>query len=311
MNDTSILWEEKNLIEPKKNFENKNELEIKDIIQNTEKECEKKECENIGNQKKWIRNCPKCKNKISYSRKDGLNVANKENRICKKCYNKVLSLQRIVGPFIKICLKCNRKQIFSRKDILDRSIKKNSLCINCKGENISKSLIGRISPMKGKTFSKEHKEKISKALKGKIISENTCKKISISHKGMKYSLESRIKRKLRRIEDLKMIGIFHPPYNKKSCEYFKQMELDKGWNGYYALNGGEYFIKDLGYWVDYYEPNQNVVIEWDEKYHYKSGKLREKDIKRQKEIEEYLGCRFYRIKELTGGLSVLDFNISK
>ena len=273
-------------------------------------ELKTKNCEDIMNKKRWVRKCPTCKYEISYSRKDGLDIANKENRICRKCYNKVLSLHKIVGPFIKTCPKCNKEQIFSRKDVLDRSIKKNSFCPNCKGENISKSLIGRTSPMKGKVFSKKHKEKISRALKGKIISERTCEKMSISKKGKKHSVESRIKRRLRRIEDLKAIGVFHPPYNKKSCDYFQLLNMWNGWNGQYALNGGEYFIKDLGYWVDYYEPNKNIVIEWDEKYHYKGGKLREKDIKRQEEIEKYLGCIFYRIKELTDNSNVLNSNIS-
>ena len=34
-----------------------------------------------------------------------------------------------------------------------------------------------------------------------------------------------------------------------------------------------------------------------EKHHFKNKKLREKDIKRQKEIEEYLKCKFIRINE--------------
>jgi len=63
------------------------------------------------------------------------------------------------------------------------------------------------------------------------------------------------------------------------------------------LNGGEFYIKELGYWVDYYEPTKNIVIEWDEKNrHYRKGQLTEKDIKRQEEITECLKCKFIRIK---------------
>ncbi len=51
------------------------------------------------------------------------------------------------------------------------------------------------------------------------------------------------------------------------------------------------------------------VIEWDERHHYKGGKLRERDIKSQEEIEKYLGCRFYRINELTNGDNVINLDI--
>jgi len=39
-----------------------------------------------------------------------------------------------------------------------------------------------------------------------------------------------------------------------------------------------------------------VVIEYDEPNHFKSGgSLRDKDIRRQNEIENYLKCKFIRI----------------
>ena len=42
----------------------------------------------------------------------------------------------------------------------------------------------------------------------------------------------------------------------------------------------------------------NIVYEYDEKHHFNSdGILKEKDIQRQREIEEFLGCTFIRIKE--------------
>jgi very-short-patch-repair endonuclease len=68
------------------------------------------------------------------------------------------------------------------------------------------------------------------------------------------------------------------------------------WKGYHALNGGEYHIKELGYWMDYYEPSINLVIEYDELHH---TRRTEKDARRQREIEDYLQCRFGRINENT------------
>lgn len=67
----------------------------------------------------------------------------------------------------------------------------------------------------------------------------------------------------------------------------------------HALNGGEYHVKELGYWVDGYDRENNIVYEWDEKHHYDVyGNLLERDLNRQKEIEDYLKCRVIRIKQI-------------
>ena len=43
----------------------------------------------------------------------------------------------------------------------------------------------------------------------------------------------------------------------------------------------------------------NIVYEYDEAKHYNTnGSLKEKDVRRQKEITELLNCKFIRIKEL-------------
>jgi len=56
--------------------------------------------------------------------------------------------------------------------------------------------------------------------------------------------------------------------------------------------GGEYYIKELGYWVDGYDKKNNTVYEFDEEFHkYQT----EKDKKRQKEIKKILECKFIRI----------------
>jgi hypothetical protein len=66
----------------------------------------------------------------------------------------------------------------------------------------------------------------------------------------------------------------------------------------HAENDGEFHIKELGYWVDGYDKENNIVYEWDEHRHFDVyGMLTPKDIQRQKEIEEHLHCKFIRIKE--------------
>ena len=151
--------------------------------------------------------------------------------------------------------------------------------------------------------------KITKGVKKKPMSDATKKKISMIQKGKKLSTAHKRKLRLARIKEfqLKHRMNFAPNYNLKACKFFDQLNLILCLNGMHGENGGEYHIKELGYWVDFYEPDLNLVIEWDEitKDHFKAGKLIDKDIQRQKEIEDYLKCDFLRIK---GGEITEEFN---
>jgi len=88
-----------------------------------------------------------------------------------------------------------------------------------------------------------------------------------------------------------------PNYNKKACEIFNNIMKENGTFIQHAMNGGELYIKELGYWVDGYDKENNIVYEYDENHHFKKGKLKNRDIKRQLEIEKYLNCKFIRIKK--------------
>lgn len=149
---------------------------------------------------------------------------------------------------------------------------------------------------KGVSLPKEIKEKIAASVSGQ-------------HNHMFGKHHSSDTKKKMRDSTIKRINLLYgkvtPRYNPKACELFEEINTKLNWNGQHAENGGEYFVKELGYWVDYYEPNLNIVIEYDEKEHNrKSQKLR--DDLRQKEIEIYLGCKFYRIKQDANWKSVLN-----
>ena len=81
-----------------------------------------------------------------------------------------------------------------------------------------------------------------------------------------------------------------------------------GWKGKHAFNNETKMEhKELGYLLDYYEPNLNFIIEWDEERHYyRNGKLKEKDIKRQTNLMNKLKCGFYRIREKTKEIRKID-----
>lgn len=126
------------------------------------------------------------------------------------------------------------------------------------------------------------KKHLKKALLGKNKGENcsseTRKKLRFS--AIKYIKESK--------------GNCVPRYNKNAIEIIEQYGKKHGYNFQHAENGGEFHIKELGYFVDGYDPEQNVVIEYYEKAH---NRTKEKDFKRQREIEEYLNCEFIILKE--------------
>jgi hypothetical protein len=57
---------------------------------------------------------------------------------------------------------------------------------------------------------------------------------------------------------------------------FNKLMVEKGINIQHAENGGEFHIKELGYWVDGYDAKNNTVYEWDDPHHlYKRRAKRE------------------------------------
>lgn len=88
-------------------------------------------------------------------------------------------------------------------------------------------------------------------------------------------------------------------YNKSSIKVLEQIAKEHGWNIQHAENGGEFYT-GIGYFVDAYDKKKNVVLEYDEPKHYEDVEnniLREKDLKRQKEIIEHLHCEYWRYNE--------------
>jgi hypothetical protein len=85
--------------------------------------------------------------------------------------------------------------------------------------------------------------------------------------------------------------------NPKETVYFTQLEKENGWNGFFYGKNNQYIVENLGYFLDYYEPNLNIVIEYDEPRHYINGNLKDKDVKRMNEIKQHLKCKFFRYNE--------------
>ena len=199
-------------------------------------------------------------------------------------------------------------------------------------QKISNTLKGKMVREKNPFYGRRHTEKskqiMSKKLKkrfankentpwyGKKRSEETRNKIKQKLKGIKLSNEIKRKMRLSAINRInKQKGQMYPSYNKNSCEIFSFLNTKFNIDGFYAENGGEYLIKKFGYFVDYYEPKLNIVIEWDEINHYDcEGILKEQDIIREIEIMKYLKCDFFRIREdqnINDQISYIESQIEK
>jgi len=87
-----------------------------------------------------------------------------------------------------------------------------------------------------------------------------------------------------------------PRYDLESISILNIFAEKHGLLLQHAEKGGEYYIKELGYWVDGYDREKNVVVEIDEPFHFRKNLvLPEKDRIRHKAIQEYLNCVFYRL----------------
>jgi len=273
---------------------------------------------------KFIKNCPDCDIEMSYSRKDSLKNSIKNNTLCNSCsrikktpdWAKAVkaNIDTLNNLFSKYCPKCKVEMSYSRKDVLKESIVHNSVCRSCskKGKHPAFYIDGKIPEdilfkMSKTWFNEGHRPANADTRKGKtlegIYGNEKAKEIRELYSAWERTEEGNLKRantmRIYTIKYLKSInGHFHPPYNKRACKFFDNLMNETNTQIKHALNGGEFHIKKLGFWVDGYDKENNIVYEFDESHHFNSeGKLKKKDIQRQKLITEHLNCRFIRIKE--------------
>lgn len=255
-----------------------------------------KKCLGLSRRRKdpYTRDCPMCNICIVYNSKRRYYDSKKHNRCCVSCGNKKRASMRRGKPGNRKGCKLSQEHV----DAIRRHLK---------GRRV-----GSKHPMWGKTHSNDLKKKWSlerrgknNGMFGKKHTLETRRKISNARKGKpgpKITDDGlrrlRIKRILEIEQDKYNGHPIIPSFNKKSCKFFKKLNDILDWKGVFATKGGEYQIKDLGYFVDYYEPNINLVIEWDEKRHYDvDGNLKQNDVARMNEIKHKLNCKFIRIKE--------------
>ena len=314
MNNTTILWEETDLTEPLTKLGNKPIFVQSDGISETKNISAEKECEDIGNKKKWKRLCPKCGRIVFHKDRYYLERAIEKKIKCRSCDNRERADKK--GRIDRSNEICSKKCPFCGKDVLYkgkkskynliRSITNNYECRSCSlrhrniSEEKSKERSEKLKKANfGKHLSEETKKKIREKRKLQVITEETRKKL----RGRILTENHKLKLRIAAIEDLKKKGVLlgckgARNYNLKACEYFDKLNDENKWNLQHALNGGE--IELYGYFVDGYDKENNIVVEYDEKFHYDfCGNLKPRDVIRMKYIKNKLCCRFFRYNEST------------
>lgn len=81
-----------------------------------------------------------------------------------------------------------------------------------------------------------------------------------------------------------------PRHNPYTIQFIDDLSEMTGLNFNHAANGGE--KKFHKYWVDAYNEEHNIVIEFDEKHH---NLQKESDQERQQYIVDNFGCKFVRV----------------
>ena len=170
---------------------------------------------------------------------------------------------------------------------------------------ISLANSGENNGMYGKTHSDEYKETLRNNavnLRKNAHTPEAIEKMRIKMIGRKTSSEIKRKMRISKIEFIKnKNGGICPMHNINACKYLDDLSKINEWNLQHALNGGEFYVSELGYFVDGYDINKNIVVEYDEPLHYnRNGELKNKDIIRQNEIINHLRCKFFRYNEKKG-----------
>jgi len=167
---------------------------------------------------------------------------------------------------------------------------------------------GKNHPMYGKTHTNETKEQIRLTNKNKPpVSAASKEKMRLAKVGATrkpFSEAHKRKMRLAAIDRInKQFGQIIPNYNPKACQMIDEYGRQHDYNFQHAENGGEYHIKELGYWVDGYDKEKNVVIEYDELHHKRQTT---KDVIREARIKEHLKCTFIRIGPMYGFYRIIN-----
>jgi len=219
-----------------------------------------------------------------------------------------------IGIYKRICPACSKEISHKDKYAYLKGLNKNKICVYCsrqqtglnnKGnkrtEEFKENLRIKMTNHPSIVGNKQRGDKIS--LRLKEIDHSYLWKDYIKEKIICIVCNEEVNSQKSRLDVHKFCsrkcqtkyyrnnGVWIPRFNPIACNIIEEYGKQNGYNFQHALNGGEFWIKQLNYWVDGYDKEQNVVIEYNEKHH-NHPQQKENDIKRKKEIIKILKCKF-------------------
>lgn len=209
--------------------------------------------------------CDDCqiKRKMMKEQNDIIKQRKSEEYNKHKKYLDSINIYEMNGKYVRECPSCNKQLFYTQRSSCIDAEKKQRKCVSCSKKGQKPWNTG---------LTKEDDSRLKQ-------SKDSIRRIRL--------------KTLKNIEE--RVGQMKPNYNPSSIPIIlnesKKYDIK---DLQHAENGGEFHIKELGYFVDGYSEEKNIVIEYYERYHQRQ---KEKDLQRQKEIEEFLGCEFVIIKQ--------------
>lgn len=230
---------------------------------------------NSDDKELWTKNCAKCGREQMYSSYDSLRVSTYRQTICNSCRGLGRRTRPTEEKWKRVCSGCHREIIYKSAKSYLFCVRTNTKCRKCATKEVSET-----RDMSW-TQSPEYKIKMSNALKSV---RNTDK----------YGEEFRRKCRENKQKQIQRQGV-QRTYNPTACNFMDQFNSKFGTKLQHGMNGGE--CQFIGYSLDGYDKERNIVFEYDEPKHHIST-VRQKDDERQKRLIECLRpYRFWRYDE--------------
>jgi len=260
--------------------------------------------------------------------------ANARNQKCIKCVWKdkldslpigmcLIKNQCNTTLYIRLCTHCDKITIYHgrlAKNECISGINQDRKCPHCRqlgrkgkrctavslkkwGETKSKN-DKIINPETGLTRAEEYS--IKKSAHNKLIGLKPP-----SGKGRKQNEELRKRRREISINYRKKLYVHSGKfscYNQKAILIIESYGKEHGYIFRHAENHHNGEFQYRGFFADGYDEQQNVWIEYDERYHFVYNVLKHADVIRQIEIMKYLKCKFIRIK-YDGTITIHESNV--
>lgn len=267
----------------------------------------------------YTRICPICNNTITYNVKG--NCKKMEGRPCKLCHPKLLKESK--AEYKNVCISCGIESPVKYKP----RVKKDWKCGDCRNTKENTCAICNtkfLTRWEAKTCSPKCMHiLIAQNIGGPdIVNVSQIDYIRKTRRvgggksqskenngmwGKVHTEETKLKMRLKQTQRFLDTGIT-PRINPTACSHIDNLGKELGYTFQHGNNGGEFYIRELGYYVDGYDAKNNIVVEYDE-LHHQQERRKQKDLVRQQLIIDLLKCKFIRLSEqVDGSIEVKHIN---